>query len=115
MIAPTLAAADYRAAWNPTEAEFQQSVIEAAQQFGWLCVHFRQMVGNPAGWPDLIMIHGGTVLFVELKRENGTLSQRQAEWGERLEEAGADVRLWRPSMWDEIIAILSGEATNDHG
>ena len=98
---------EYRA--TITEAAFQATVMDAARQLGWLAVHFRQMVGNPSGWPDLILIRGRTTIYAELKREGGKVSRRQAEWIDRLRGVGADVRVWYPSMWSEIEAVLRGE------
>lgn len=92
-----------------TEKEFQRTVVAAARQLGWLCVHFRQMVGNPAGWPDLVLIRGGRVIFAELKRQDGELSRRQREWIAQLEAVGADVRVWRPGDWESIEVTLRGE------
>lgn len=102
-----MSADEYRA--TMTEVEFQATVMDAARIRGWLAVHFRQMVGNPSGWPDLILIRGRTTIYAELKREGGRVSRRQAEWIDRLRRVGADVRVWYPGDMDAIIALLSGE------
>lgn len=101
-------AADYRA--RQTEAEFQSAIVDAARALGWLCVHFPRMQGNPSGWPDWIMLRDGRWLVVELKREDGKLSRHQRDWLERLAAHGAETYVWRPSMWDEALAVLEETA-----
>lgn len=91
------------------ESQFQRLVTETATVYGWLCVHFRQMVGNPSGWPDLIMFaeHRPTIL-AELKTEKGKVSPKQQEWHDNLRAHGAIVYVWRPSDYDDIVAELAG-------
>jgi hypothetical protein len=89
-----------------TEWQFHGLVVEAAELYGWIAVHFRQMVGNPSGWPDLVLIRGERTLFRELKTDRGKVSRRQEEWLDRLAGVGADVAVWRPCDWDEIVAEL---------
>lgn len=51
--------------------------------------------GN-AGVPDrLVLVPGGIVWFVELKRDNGKLRPLQAIWKERIESMGGNYRLIR--------------------
>ena len=42
------------------------------------------------------------IIYAELKSEKGRLTREQKMWIHDLEEAGADVRLWRPSDMREI-------------
>lgn len=99
-----MTAAAYKA--RQTEAQFQATVRKAAHTHGWLSIHFPDMLANPSGFPDLILLRGGVCLFVELKRENGKLGLKQEEWIETLGAAGFPVRVWRPSDWDEIEQTL---------
>jgi hypothetical protein len=101
---PSMSAATYKA--RQTEAQFQATVVKAARTHGWLTIHFPDMLANPSGFPDLILLRRGVCLFVELKRENGKLGPKQAEWIETLDAAGFPVRVWRPSDWDEIEQTL---------
>jgi VRR-NUC domain len=105
--AEAVTAATYRA--RQTEAGFQRAVLGAAEALGWVCVHFPAMLANPSGWPDLLCFRDGRCLLMELKRENGRLGPKQAEWIERLAAVGIDVRVFRPSQWDAIETTLRGE------
>ncbi len=102
----SISADQYRS--RQTEAQFQMAVVDLARALGWEPVHFRQMVGNPAGYPDLTIIRGERVILAELKRENGKVSQRQQEWIDRMAAVGTTIYVWRPSDWESIEAALKG-------
>jgi hypothetical protein len=101
------------------ERAFQGAVLELAMRLGWRTFHARKaqnargdwrtpVAGHGAGFPDLVLVRGGRVLFVELKADRGRLSPAQASWGNALEmaawEAPGVVRyfVWRPRDWPEI-------------
>lgn len=89
-----------------TEAQFQAWVIDVALTFGWLPVHFRNMIGNPDGYPDLTLFKDERVILAELKSARGEVSRKQRQWHERLAGVGARVYVWRPSDRDEIERVL---------
>jgi hypothetical protein len=101
-----------------SEKEWQQTVIDTAQRFGWRVAHFRAsrtgsggyataVQADGAGWPDLTMVRGRRLLFVELKTERGRLSPAQAEWLDALAMAMPGcVAVWRPSQWPEVERVL---------
>jgi hypothetical protein len=89
-----------------TEAQFQRTVIEAATLLGWVVFHFPRMIGNPTGFPDLILIRDGVVLFRELKTPRGRVSAHQTQLHARLRDVGADVDIWYSSDWDTIAGEL---------
>lgn len=104
-----------------SEAEFQRLVIELAQTLGYLVAHFRPgmdrrgnwqtaVAGDGAGFPDLVLVGRGQVLFVELKAQKGTPSAQQKNWLEAIAKAGGQAHLWRPRDWDEIVATLNRRA-----
>lgn len=105
-----------------TEAQWQDVVVEAAHRFGWRVAHFRRAtvrhgrVATPvaydaAGFPDLVLVTEGRILFVECKTDRGTVSPEQRAWAEWLEAAGQDARVWRPRDWDvEVLPTLKGES-----
>ncbi len=113
-----------------TEAEFQDAVISAAKIHGWRLVHFetikdqrdrwRTPFQGDAGFVDLVLVHGkrGIVIFAELKAENGRMGPGQADWHNALKqvEFGSPgtvfARIWRPSDWDYIVALLAGRKTH---
>jgi hypothetical protein len=99
-----------------SEREFQAKIVDLAKRMGWL-VHaerpantegrWRQPIQGDAGWPDLVLVRDGVMMVVELKAERGRPSPAQRGW---LAELGKVpdliVDVWRPSMWDEIEALL---------
>lgn len=99
------------------ERQFQQQVIELAQLLGYRVAHFRPalrqsgrwatpVAANGAGFPDLVLVGRGRVIFVELKSERGRLTPAQSEWRDALIAAHAEWYCWRPSDWQQIVEIL---------
>jgi hypothetical protein len=92
-----------------TEAQLQQAVIECAHLLGYRVAHFRPartakgwrtpVEADGAGWPDLVLVRGPRLLFVELKSSRGSLAPAQVEWKQALEWAGETVYVWRPEDW----------------
>lgn len=87
-----------------TERELQDAVIELAQLLGWRCAHFRParvmrggretyetpFAADGKGFPDLVLVRAGRLIFAELKSAKGVVSPEQAEWIadlERVQEA----------------------------
>jgi len=103
-----------------TEVDFQQQIIDLARLCGWF-VHaerpartqdgWRTAIQGDAGFPDLVMIRGKRVLFVELKSATGRLSQAQRRWLVALRSSGADVCVWRSVDWPEAEAMLRRPVT----
>jgi hypothetical protein len=83
--------------------------MELAVMRGWLLTHFRPAMtakgawvtplsGSP-GFPDLVLVRGPRLVFVELKSQVGRLTKEQLRWQEALLEAGAEHYVWRPMDW----------------
>ena len=103
-----------------TERELQSAVIECARLLGWRVAHFRPALtargwrtpveADGAGFPDLVMVRAGVLLFVELKAVRGRLSDAQVEWVDALAACRQDVRMlvWRPADWlsGDVEAVL---------
>jgi hypothetical protein len=111
------------------EAQFQRQVIELAQLYGWSWVHVRRGIAGRgagskqwvtpisgplgSGWPDLVLVHPTRgLIFAELKRETGVLSDQQmfvlGVLGDALTASlVARVVVWRPSDIDTIAVVLS--------
>jgi|SRR5215472_15125922 len=51
------------------------------------------------GFPDLVIVGPGGVMFRECKTFNGKTSADQDSWAVTLQEAGQDWALWRPQDW----------------
>ena len=100
------------------ENDLLNLVIDYARVYGWLVVHFRSsrtkhgwstaVSADGAGFPDLVLVHPGRqrVVWVELKREHGKLSNKQRNWRAWLLAAGQEWHMWQPSDWSEIEQVL---------
>lgn len=88
------------------EKQFQAEVIKEAKRRGWRCFHVHDSRKSEAGWPDLVLVRD-RVVFAELKSEGGRLTADQKTWVELLGGAGAEVYVWRPSSWPEIMRVLA--------
>ena len=77
------------------ESELQKAVTDMCKLFGLKWHHQRYSIGSKAGWPDLT-ICGRSIIFRELKRQTGTTTTAQGDWGVWLSRAGGDWAVWRP-------------------
>ncbi len=95
-----------------TEAAFMAQVLELAQLRNWSTFHVRagrtldswRTPGSGTmakGWPDLVLIRGSRLLFVELKRDGGKPTMDQVRVLAVLREA-AETYIWMPKDWDFI-------------
>lgn len=90
-----------------TEAEFQRRVMREAKRRGWLAYHTHDSRRSEPGFPDLVMLRAGRLLFAELKSAAGAPTDAQAEWLAALRAVeGAEVYLWRPADWPQIMEAL---------
>jgi hypothetical protein len=101
---------------QPTEKDWQKQVIDLAHLMGWTVAHFRPartvhgwrtpVAADGAGFPDLVLVRGEELLFVELKAERGRLRPEQKQWIEKLSRA-AETHVWKPADWDDVLQRLS--------
>jgi hypothetical protein len=89
-----------------SEAQFQQRIIDYCELRGLLVFHDNDSRKNRAGFPDLVIVGAHGVIYAELKTDTGKLRPDQETWLLALRKAGANAVLWRPSMWDHVIARL---------
>jgi hypothetical protein len=100
-----------------SEAQFQKQVTDLAELNGWQWLHVVRM-GNARGewrtpttgplgkgWPDLFMVKGSQIIFVELKGSRGLLTPHQSQV---LYDSLAHFRtyVWRPGDWAQIMDVL---------
>lgn len=115
-----------------SEHEFMRHVREYAKAHGWLDYHTHIAKRSTEGFPDLVLVRGGRLVFAELKREKkGRVSPAQARWIEELSvvtqaivaalfdsgqgpvyaaeraELIVGAYLWKPSDWPEIERVLA--------
>lgn len=100
-----------------SEADLLDQVIEVAHLNHWLVAHFRPartekgwrtaVSADGKGFPDLVLSRGKDLLFVELKSNEGKLSQEQQEWLKALNQnLTVECHIWRPDDWDKIVDRL---------
>ena len=94
------------------EAGLSRSVTELLTLRGWMWHHQRPgqtsggrwnrgTEGN-SGFPDIVAVRHGRVVFIELKAQNGQVSPEQTAWHNALRIADVDAFIWRPSHWPAI-------------
>jgi hypothetical protein len=90
---------------GPSEKEFLAGVRGLARLCRWREYHTHDSRRSAPGFPDLVLVRE-RVVFAELKSEAGKLTPEQVAWANALAAAGAEVHVWRPRNWDEIIKVL---------
>jgi hypothetical protein len=93
------------------EQDFLRQVRELAKTLGWRIYHHPYSLGADPGFPDLVLVHPKKrrLVFAELKGPRGKISDSQWAWIEDLAAAGAEVYVWFPSDWDEVVEVLEGK------
>ena len=97
---------------EPSEAEFQNQVIELALLNGFRYYHTHDSRRSNPGFPDLVLVRvtPPRVIFAEIKASHGSLTPAQKDWLNDLRGAGAEAHVWFPDDLDHIQRILSGRA-----
>ncbi len=80
-------------------------MIDLARMYGYRVAHFRPALtahgwrtavsGDGAGFPDLVLVGRGRVIFAELKAADGTLTLEQRAWLSQLRGCGAEAYVWK--------------------
>lgn len=104
-----------------SESELQDGVVQLARLLGYRVFHSRPARTSKGwrtpvqydgkGFVDLVMVSASRkrVIFVELKRLGGRLSEDQQGWAQALNAAGAEYHSWTPADWPEhVTSVLSG-------
>lgn len=92
-----------------TEKELSAYVTELLDLHKWLWYHTYDSRRSNPGFPDIVAVRNGVILFIELKRQLGRVSQSQDDWLAALELClGQNVYsyVWRPSQMREIAELL---------
>ena len=100
----------------PSEEGFLQAVLELAALRGWRSFHARPgralrgwrtaVQGDGAGFVDLLLVRGGRLIMAELKSDRGRVSRLQHAWLAALRQTAAEVHVWRPCNFPDIIKAL---------
>jgi hypothetical protein len=95
-----------------TERAFMEQILELATYRGWESLHLRPAMTRRGwvtpvqgtmgvGFPDLMLVRDGRLVFMEVKSEKGRVSPAQASVREVLKPI-APCYVVRPSDWDFI-------------
>lgn len=88
-----------------SERQLLEAVRNYAQLLGWLCYHTYDSRRSEPGFPDLVLVRGGRLIFAELKAEGKYPSRGQKKWLAELGDVArysmgnVAVEVWRPSDW----------------
>lgn len=85
------------------ERDVEQRLVRLVEGLGGICLKHGQ-----DGWPDrIVMLPGGLIVWVELKRSTGKLSDLQRYRRRQLEQVGQRVQyLWSTDAVDGFIEGL---------
>lgn len=98
------------------EKQLEQQIVGSktkpglARMLGWKAYHTLRSQGSESGYPDWTLIRE-RVVWLELKREKGVVSDTQAEWITALLKAGAEVYVVRPRHLEAIAHVLQHRGT----
>lgn len=81
------------------EATLQGLVMTALREAGWVAYHTHDSRRSDPGFPDVVAIRRGRIIYRELKKIGGRLSPEQIVWRDALLDAGADYAIWNPYDW----------------
>ena len=98
-----------------TEAQWGKTVEDLLDTYGWHWVHFRPgwtekgwrtAITGTKGFPDYVAMRQNRLVFIELKSEQGKLSDEQRDWQAWLHLTCAEVNVARPSDFDLLQEAL---------
>ena len=89
-----------------SEKQFQQHIVTAARDQGWLVQFHWKSIHSPKGFPDLTLVRGPHLMFAELKTMKGKLTPDQERWLAALREAGQHAFVWKPDQLQSIYEML---------
>ena len=77
---------------------------------GWRVYHTHDSRHSAAGFPDLVAVRDGRLVFAELKSDDprSKPTREQRAWAAELDATEcAEVYLWRPADWDTVRQTLA--------
>ena len=84
------------------ELPFMEEIRKLARHHGWLCFHAYSSRKSAPGYPDLCLLRGTSLLYAELKTQEGRVTLEQTEWLYALEYGGYESYVWTPQDWPHI-------------
>jgi hypothetical protein len=96
------------AATHPMEKDWLQAVVDLAAFQGALVYHTHDSRRSASGFPDLVIVVHGRVLFRELKRDGNKPTAEQRRWLTALAQAGQDAAVWTfPQDWPLVVEAFN--------
>ncbi len=93
---------------HPREKDWLQAVVDLAAFQGALVYHTHDSRRSAAGFPDLVIVVHGRVLFRELKQDGNRPTAEQRRWLMALAQAGQDAAVWTfPQDWPLVVEALA--------
>lgn len=93
------------------EKDWQKQVRQLATLLGYKrAYHTHDSRKSDTGFPDLVLVRD-RIIYLELKREKGRLTDTQREWVTALHQAGGEVYVVRPHNFDALAAVLGPKHT----
>jgi hypothetical protein len=105
-----------------SERGWQQDVLKLARMFGWrwwhdvatnaprACRHCKKPLSlprNDAGWPDLFMVRGDTLIVAELKSDRNYPTADQRAWLDAFRNVRRIVVVvWKPRDAQKVAEVL---------
>lgn len=91
-----------------TERGWQRRVVDLAHLRGWRVFHLPDSRGSGlVGWPDLTLIRGQQLHWLELKTATGRVRPAQTDVLAALDQIRATtVRVARPAHWPDLQELL---------
>lgn len=81
-----------------SEDDLLGNVRELAHRLGWLCYHTHDSRRSDPGFPDLTLVRGSRLVFIELKSQKGRYRAGQENWLFALSQC-AEAYTYRPVDW----------------
>jgi hypothetical protein len=88
------------------EKDIERILVKEIKSLGGICLKYFNP--NSTGWPDrLVILPGGDIFFVELKRPGGKISSKQEVRLKTLQELGVNVAvIWSIDDVKEFIRCI---------
>lgn len=74
-----------------TERQLQDTLWTCAKRCGWDAYHTHDSRRSEPGFPDLVCVKQGRILFLEIKKQRGRVSPEQRRWIDALAVIGSPV------------------------
>jgi hypothetical protein len=99
---------------NMPEKALSENVRVLADTLGYQYYHTWTSIHSARGFPDYVLIKAPRLIFVELKRQAGKVTNAQQEWLDNLIRCNVEVYIWRPSEWlDGTIETILQKAPDE--